>query len=332
VSTAQSTSTTTGSIVSAGGIGVAKDMFIGGAIDVASTARALDYEVENVVSTPSNASASTVKLYNLNGLLKTVDSSGNTRGITNLTIVSDTFTSNGIGAGTYYADGYYFVSTTAVNVNTGSTAIGGATAAYGAHAFIVSSGAITGTGVTVTVSGTSYSDSTGTRTATDSEVLTTALESSSVNQYYETAKKWIGTVTFTYTGSTPAGLINYGLNKYQDLGDVDFDIIWCESTGLAGAADSTFNLELLKHTTTGWTYAATGFTPQASVVVNFGTLYNPENDLVSGEQFAFKRVGTVASPLASIAGSGSEGLLWRITTGTNNSVQSMVLRVGCKTK
>jgi hypothetical protein len=317
--TTASTSVSTGALIVDGGIGVA------GALSTGTHAQMTN------IATPANALAGTVRLYSEGGLLKTVDESGTVRQITNVTagnsaVLANTFSSQAIGAGTFWVDGYYNAPAGAVNANAGPHTLGLANVAYGAHAFIVSSGAITGTGVTVTVSGTSWTDATATRTPGDSEVLTSSFETSVLNQYIEGPKKWLGQVTFTITGAAPSGLFNIGFAKYQDLGNIQFDVAFAEVTGLADANDTSFNCELLHHQATGWAYSELAFSPGSSpVLVDFAALYGAESNLASGVEFAFKREGAIAT---GIRGDLSEGIIWRVTTGSANSIQIMNIKCG----
>jgi hypothetical protein len=308
---------TTGALIVAGGMGV-----------LGNITPALPVNLKELVSATNPAAGYLSVFAKTDGLVYSRDSTGVEEQLTNSTafaVLADSFTSQSIGAGTYYADGFYEVDTNSKDVGSTPHVFGDANSAASAHIFLVSSGVVTGTGVTVTVTGTSYDDNTGLRTATDSEVLTSSLETSAVNEYFETAKKFIGQVNYVITGTAPSGGINIGAAKYQDAGDVDFNVVFAEGVGLAGASDSSFNLELLKHSATGWTYAAAGFVPGNSVLVDFGALYSPENQLVNAKNFAFKRVGMIAM---GILGSASEGIMWRITCGSPNSVQLLNLKVG----
>lgn len=249
---------------------------------------------------------------------------------------SYTFTSRGVGAGTFYLAGYYEASTTDANLNeTAPTSItlGTADISYAAHAFIVAGGAGSAAGgsgaVEIEVSGTSINDS-GTRTAGDTEVIVADITALALNQFVETSKKWLGQITFTLQnapGSTQTTFsvdINYGFNKYEDFGNRDFTLTDFECVGLGGAADTSFNIRLLKQDSDNWTYSAAAFVPGGTVLLNMNTIHNTEIDVGSGIPFAFKRSG-----LSEVVnGADSEGLVIEITTGANNTVQDMDAHIG----
>jgi hypothetical protein len=244
---------------------------------------------------------------------------------------SYSFTSNGIGAGTYYVGGFYDAPAASVTLTQASPgqSHGSANNAYGAHAFIVAGGAgtvDTGT-VGIKVTGASITDA-GVLTPVDDEILTLDIVGLSTDEYLETNKKWVGSIsfsTFTTTGSPTAYSVdfNYGLCKYEDFGNKDFSVNKIEVVGLAGASDTSFDIHLLKHDNIGWTYHATAFDPGNGVIVDWGTDMGSSDNLVNGENFAWKR-----STLAEfIDGSGSEGVIVKIITGTNNSVQAMDVHI-----
>lgn len=205
--------------------------------------------------------------------------------------------------------------------------VGNANNPYAAHAFIVAGGAGTtdGSTLTLTVTGTSITDA-GVRTPADSQVIVIDATGSVTDQYYETSKKWLGQITFTLAsdGSTFAYDFNYGLCKYEDYGNRDFTATDFEVVGLAGANDSGFNVELIHHKATGWTYAATGFVAGPAALLNMATIHGTENNLVNGEQFAFKR----SELEEAVSGSDSEGLVIHLTTGSNNAVEFANFHIG----
>jgi len=237
------------------------------------------------------------------------------------------------GTGSYYIAGFYEAPATDANLNQGSTtqAYGSANHFYAAHAFLVAGGAGTATGgagaVTVTVTGTSFTDA-GVRIPGDSETIVADITGAALNQYFETAKKWLGLVTFTLdvgaTGHTAYAFdFNYGWCKYDDRINTNFILQSIECVGLAGANDSGFNIELLHHKAAGWLYSAAAFAPGV-VIYDMNTDHVTEKNLVSGEYFAWKR-GNLAT---AIAGSASEGFIVRITIGANNSVNYMDVHIG----
>lgn len=252
------------------------------------------------------------------------------------TFKSYTLTTQGIGSGTFYSAGWYNAPAADANLDSavGVTAtIGGANGAAGAHAFIVAGGVGTASGgtgaVEIEVSGTSITES-GTRTTSDTEVIVADITALVLDDYAETEKKWIGTVTFTLQlagGSTQTAFavdVNYGLAKYDDFGNRDFTVTDFEVTGLAGANDSGFNITLCHHTTTGWTYHATAFVPGAEIIVDMGTDYSTESNLVNTEPFAYKRVGLSTA----VAGAVHSGVIIRFVTTANNAIEFAESHIG----
>jgi len=196
--------------------------------------------------------------------------------------------------------------------------------------FIVAGGAGTvDTGVVgIRANFTSITDG-GVRTTSDSEVITADITTLSTNDYLEVSKKTLGEITFELyvVSGTPTAYsldFNFGLCKYEDFGNKDFMIKGFECVGLAGANDTNFNIILLKHTNIGWTYAATGFTPDNDTICDMNTDHGTEQNLINGEGFAYKRV-SLNTP---IVGSQSEGLIIQLDCGANNSVQSMDIHIG----
>ena len=246
------------------------------------------------------------------------------------------FTSANAAAGTYYIAGSYDFSSTDANLTQASTSItyGTANHARGTHAAIVAGAAGTvDTGqVGLRVTGTSYTND-GTRTTSDTEVLTDDITTLSTDQYLETSKDWLGQVTFELydvsgTPTTYSLDFNYGFSGYIDVSNTDFSIEGVRAEGIAGANDSSFNVTLQKHSNTGWTYAATGFTPGNGVIADLTTDLSTDSDLVNGLPFKWKR----AQLNEFIEGSGSDGFLIKVTTGANNSVQTMTISVKAYTE
>ena len=100
--------------------------------------------------------------------------------------------------GTFYWGGFYFNSGTANDFSGGPT-FGTANASYAAHFFVVL-GASTVDELTLTVTGTSITDA-AVRTTSDTENIVIP-NSTSADAYFETDKKWIGTVTITVASGT----------------------------------------------------------------------------------------------------------------------------------
>ena len=246
------------------------------------------------------------------------------------------FSSRGVGAGTYFAAGYYEAPAAEAVLNQGALTqtLGSANVPYAAHVFFVAkdAGAVSGgtTGVaTVTVTGTSITDE-GVRDAGGSEVLVSDNTAASTDEYFETDLKWIGQVTLTIaqtgdrTNYDLSG--NYGFAKYEDFGNVDFELTDLEAVGLAAANDASFNIELLLHDGTGWTYDNAAFVPGGTVVASMVGDHSTESDVDDTEHFAWKRVHLATE----VEGTDLGGVVVRITTGANNTVQIMSIHLGAK--
>lgn len=239
-------------------------------------------------------------------------------------------TTQGLGSGTFYSGGFYEASDVDANLTQVATTVtfGDANHPYAAHAFVLLGGACTtdASTVSLTVSGTSISDSM-VRTAADSEVITTDCTGASPNDYLETTKRWLGTYTITMAsaGATAfAADFNYGYAQYADLNSQDYIVKSFGCVGLAGANDAGFDLELLYHRPLGWTYAATGFVPGDSALIQTSTILAPEDDLTNGQHFVFEAKGLSDE----ITASAQEGVLIRVTTTQNNSIEYIDCTMG----
>lgn len=248
---------------------------------------------------------------------------------------SATITTQGLGvAADVFAFGFYEWSVGDANLNQASATqtFGGANVSHASHAFIVAGGAgtVASGAVGLRVNGVSIDDQ-GTRMPGDTEILTSDITSLALNQYLETSKKWLGTVTFELfiVSGTPATYsldFNYGLAKYDDWSNNDFTIVAVECVGFAGGNDADFNIQLLHHRTTDWTYSAAAFTPinAARVIVSLVGDHATDDQLDSGVHFAWKRSGLSTD----INGANGEGFLIFADTSSNNSIEYLNMHVG----
>ena len=244
---------------------------------------------------------------------------------------SYSFTSNGIGAGIYYVGGYYDAPLLDATIDevTPTQAYGTAGNPYGAHAFVVAGGAgtVDAGQVGLRVIGTSGTDA-GAYNVNDTAIITEDITTLSTDDYIETPEKWDSIIIFElydFSGTPTAYSLdlNYGFCKYEDFGNVDFSVTKIEAVGLAGAADTNFDMSLLHHHDSGWTYAASGFIPGNGELADFSDTYSPNDNLANGIPFAWK-----VTPINQfIHGDADEGIIVRIVTGANNSVQSMDVHV-----
>ena len=97
-----------------------------------------------------------------------------------------------------------------------------------------------------------------------------------------------------------------------------------EVVGLAQANDTGANIQLYKHSSTGWTYSAAAFVPGNTALAGMNTIHSTEKNLATGKYFAFK----LANQVFAVDGTGSEGVLVKITTSTNNSILYLDTHIG----
>jgi len=212
--------------------------------------------------------------------------------------------------GTFYFGGFYQFHSASFTP-AGGTNVGSTNSSYAAHVLVVLGAA--STNMVVRVTGTSINDS-GTRTTTDTEDIDTS--SGSANDYYETAKKFIGQVSVSLQTGTGV-IINSGFAKYWDDENTDFTVSAVEATWLGGANDSGIDIELIHHKATGWTYGAGGAPTLPTAIASLATDHSTEKAAVNGENGAWKRTNLSTA----VAGSSSEGILWRVTTTANKAFE-----------
>jgi len=105
-----------------------------------------------------------------------------------------------------------------------------------------------------------------------------------------------------------------------------FTITDIECVGFAGANDSNFDIKLMHHQSSGWTYAATGFTPiaAANTIASLATDHSTDDQLLSSVHMAWKRDNLSTA----ISGSNDEGFLVFISSSANNAVEYLNLHIG----
>lgn len=230
-------------------------------------------------------------------------------------------------ADTFYLAGHYIAPVAHVVLTIGGTVVqtlGSAGEAHGSHVFCVASGA-GGTDLVLTVTGVSITDA-GVKNDADSEVIVTDTDAAITDQYFETSKKWLGQVTFTLTGSSGAFTFNYGFAEYETFGGRDFTLTDFDGLGEARANETGLDIELLYHKSDRFVYHATAFVPNATPLISLATDYGSNNDVASGEAFAYTRTGLSQSVL----GSAGEGLIIRVTTVVNNSINDASFHIGAE--
>lgn len=243
---------------------------------------------------------------------------------------SYSFTSLGVGAGTYWKGGFYYWSGTDANLTQSSPSISWGTsgASYAAHVGICVSGPGSVDTGTVGLRVTGILDSeTGTQLAAQTEIITEDITTLTANQMVETVGKFSGQVSlslFAVTGTPTTYSLdfNYGFSKYEDFKNSKVTITGFEASWL-GAAASTLDVALLHHKSTGWTYATSGFTPGNGDICRKTTDQVLAGNTVNGGSGAYKRVDLDTF----VQGDDDEGVIIQIITGNNNTVETMDLHI-----
>jgi len=256
--------------------------------------------------------------------------------------ISDAFSfaSPAGSSGIFYGGGFYYAPAADANLTQAAAAVswGSANSAYGAKAFIVSKeagvvAAGAGNVVSIVVSGTSIEPTTGVRSAGSTETIVANITAMGANTFYQTAKRWVGAITFTLTvtGGAPATYsadFNYGFNNTASFAERHAHITRFNVKARAGASDTAFNIRLLLHNGVGWTYSAAAFKPGAAVgsaseICNMNTDYVTEKNLVLGEAFGYLRTDM----MVHFDGTAGEGFIMEITTGANKAIDTMTMHV-----
>ncbi len=244
---------------------------------------------------------------------------------------SYSFTSAGIPAGTYWKGGFYDWNDVDANLTQASTSVvyGFVGKAYAAHASIVAGGpgVVDAGQVGLRVTGITDNEE-GTQTAAQTAIITTDITTLTLNNYYETSEKFSGPITFELyvVSGTPTAYsldFNYGYSKYEDFQNRDFTVTALECTWQGNANDSNFDIALMHHKTTGWTYAVTGFEPGDGDICRKSVDQALAGDVDNGRDGAYKRVNLNTY----VDGSGSEGVILQIITGANSTIQTADIHV-----
>ena len=242
------------------------------------------------------------------------------------------FTSSGVGAGTFWVGGFYDWETTSDTLSlVGDITLGIVNIAKAAHIGIVAGGIGTVTGggqVGLSVTGIQDSE-TGNQTAAQTAIITDDITSLSLNDYLESVEKFSGEVTLQLyivsgTPSDASLTFNYGFSKYDDFEDRDYTITGLE-VKWKGNASSTLDVALMKHDDVGWIYAASGFVAGNGDICRKSVDQQLSGNVANGADGAYKRVQL--NEYIEGAGSGHEGHIMQIITGANGTIQTMGLRV-----
>jgi len=252
------------------------------------------------------------------------------------------------GTGSFFAFGgiKFSVNDTTINQAGTTQTFGGVNSINGMHAYIVASAVGTSDktvgNVEIEVSGTSLNND-GTTTPADTEVVLANIEDSTVivDAYFETAKKWLGQITFTIqndgTGDAVnfAMTFNYGMIAYTTADNLDTpqtasSLEKLEINGRATANDP-IDLLLIAKTSSGWSYSAAAFVGLPSTaVVDLANDLGADNLLKIGEDFSYR--ATTLSTLASaeLDPADSAGFLVQIITATAATYLYCNITVGLK--
>jgi len=241
------------------------------------------------------------------------------------------FSSNGIGAGTYWKGGFYDWSTVDANLTQASASVTyGANVSKAAHVGIVPSaaGVVVGGGqVGVRVTGTQDSES-GVQIAAQTAIITSDITTLTANVMAECSEKFSGNVLielYVVTG-TPTSYsldFNYGYSKYEDFSNSDFTVTGFDCEWQGGATDASPDIALYHHKPIGWTYAATGFTPGNSEICRKSVDQAITGGTLNNEDSAYKRV----SLDTFVHGDTDEGILVQIITNANGTFQTLDIHV-----
>lgn len=179
--------------------------------------------------------------------------------------------------------------------------------AHGAHLFIVT-GEIPIDEVTIRVSGVSITDLGGRNETDTQDIIINA--GTNINTYQETSKKWIGELNIETISGTPINC-NYGLSKYHDNANTDFIVTDIECLWVSDSSDVNSDIELLHHKDTNWTFNLGDEPSHPPPIVSRSTDYGTYNSQYIGDG-AWKHIEINQL----INGSQSEGIIWRVTSGS----------------
>ncbi len=220
------------------------------------------------------------------------------------------FKSKAGASGTVYVGGFYeFASSD--NDFSASPTFGTPNKALGAQVFVVL-GAATVDELTIRASGTSITDA-GVRTGSDTEDIVIP-NSTAVDSYFETTKKWLGQVTISVQSGT-AKTCNYGFVNYWNNNSADFRVTGCEAAWLAGANDSNVDLQVIHHKAAGWTFNSGAPPTPPLAIAAMTTDYSTDDQTVSGEQGAWRRTGLSTD----VDADNGEGVIVAVVTSANGA-------------
>lgn len=245
---------------------------------------------------------------------------------------NDVASSQGTGAGTFWAFGHYDWDTTSATLNQGSltTTYGVADRTQAAHIGIVPSAAGTVDSGVVGLRVTGIMDSaTGNQQAGQTAIISTDITTLTADTMAECEEKFSGNVElelYVVSGSPTAYSLtfNYGFSKYEDFFNRDATILGLQCRWSGDANDSSMNVELIPHIAADWTYAASGFVPGSTPLADRLTRQALAPDVDSGAKSGAWKVTELNYFLNS---SDNEGFVVRITTTAANTFLTMNMTV-----
>jgi hypothetical protein len=215
-------------------------------------------------------------------------------------------------AGSEWAGGFYLDKGDTASFEVAATdTLGSPLGSYAAHVYFVLGEAPIDS-VTLRLRGTTITDA-GVRTATDTAYVYLT-DADSTDAYFETSEKWLGQVVIEVTAGDPV-VCNFGFAKYWDNCGTDFTLNGIDAAWLADKYDTSFDIKVHHHSSSGWKYNAAGATPPENWDMN--TDHGTEENVFASQYGAWRRTGLDTS----INADSSEGIVIQIVSGAVNAIQ-----------
>ena len=237
--------------------------------------------------------------------------------------IADSFSSQGTGAGTFYAFGHYDWSATDANLTQALTSVsyGVANRTQAAHIGIVPAAAgVVDTGqVGLRVTGILDSEISAQQSG-QTAIITEDITTLTADTMIECSGKFSGNVTielYVVSGS-PVNYsldFNYGFSKYSDFFNNDASLVGFSARWWGDANDNNMEIEVIHHKPSGWTYSAAGFVPGATPIVKRSDRQQLAGHVDLGAGGAWK----VTNINQFLESGGAEGVIVRVTTTASNT-------------
>ncbi len=242
------------------------------------------------------------------------------------------FTSANVDKGQYTKAGYYDWALTSEALTQANTSVNFGTAdqTYAAHLGVVPEAAgVVDTGVVgLRVVGIEDSE-TGAQVAAQTGIISEDITTLTADVMAETSEKFSGQVLLELyvVSGTPVNYsltLNYGYSKYEDFNNSNVTVTGFECVWYARKTDTQFDIELIPHISTGWTYAAAAFLPGSAPLVQKSVDQMLAGNVVRNSYGAYKRIGLTEF----VEGSGSNGIVIRITqVDEKDAIQTMDINI-----